>query len=358
MDKKATEELNQRLAFLMLEVILEKDQESGFTKSRQWDEEVIIDDIDYGVMKLVPLYLRKIKEIGYQTVYEKRLKVLYKYWWLKTIKNLDRLKEVVDALVNHGKEVMLIKGVPVLTYYDDNVLRPMADLDILVRKEAVLDAIHILEEMGWQSTDGAFLERLRKSPGLCMDFKHSIELEHTKEKTKMDLHWKVGNYASWELTAHVWENAQPSPQLPAAKAPDLSDLLAMAVLHSVDSESKHHYNWIVDIAKLDPMLTGQVWENARDLSKSELKQNWFDYGCVILHRFGVKTPIDTKVQQAPIGRLKKQEFGKKLNLPKYFWKKIENNLIILAINFPHDRGVKKIYRLFRRLAYFRLNRAV
>ncbi len=357
MDKLAIEQLNQDLAFLMLEVILGGDKETNLAKAQKWDHEVIIDDIDYGVMKLVPLYLRKLREMGFQTFHEKRLKVLYKYWWLKTLKNLDRLAEVVEVLTAASKEVMLIKGVPVLTHYEENVLRPMADLDILVQRQHVLDSIRILEKAGWKCTDQGFLQRLRKTPSLCLDFKHSIELEHPEEKTKMDLHWKVGNYASWELTTHVWANAQVSSQFPEAKTPGLSDLLAMAVLHSVDSESKHHYNWIVDIAKMQTLLSDRVWFDARDLAKSELKQNWFDYGCNLLEQFGVKTPFESKVTEAPAGRLLKKEFGSRLNFPRYFWKKIENNLIILSINFPHDQRLMKIYRMMKRMAYFGLNRA-
>jgi len=357
MDKLAIEQLNQHLAFLMLEVILGKDKEANLSKAQKWEHEVSIDDIDYGVMKLVPLYLRKVKEIGFQSVHEKRLKVLHKYWWLKTLKNLDRLSEVVVALATKGKEVMVIKGVPVLIYYEENVLRPMADLDILVRKEEVLDSICILEEMGWKSTDPAFLNRLRKSPILCLDFKHSIELEHPEEKTKMDLHWKVGNYASWELTTQVWENAHNSSQFPQAKSPELGNLLCMAVLHSVDSESKHHYNWIVDIAKMQADLTEEIWSKARNLAKSEYKENWFDYGCFLLQGFGIKVPFQSQVTEAPFGRLRKIDFGSKLNFLNYFFKKIENNMIILSINFPHDQGFQKIYRMFRRMAYFGLNRA-
>jgi hypothetical protein len=357
MDNETIERLNQHLVFLMLEVILEQDLNSNFNNAHQWDKEVIIDDIDYGVMKLVPLYLQKLKEIGHFSPHEKRFKVLHKYWWLKTLKNLDRLKEVILALSNKGKEVMLIKGIPVLSYYDAPVYRPMADLDILVKKEEVFNCLSILEEMGWKCTDSFFLTNLQKAPSLCLDFKHSIELEHPEERTKMDLHWKVGNYASWELTYHVWSRAQPSDEFQSAKIPELSDLLCMGILHSVDPESKHHYNWIVDIAKLYPHLTREIWESSRNLAISEQKQNWFDYGCFLLNRFGINTPFESKVTEAPIGRLKKKEFGSKFNILRYFWKKTENNLVILSINFPHDQGFQKIYRLISRLAYFKLNRA-
>lgn len=357
MDKGQIEAHNQHLAFLMLEAILSKDIKSIHSKAQQWDAEVAIDDIDYGVMKLVPLYYQKLKGIDFTTRYEKRLQVLHKYWWLKTLKNLDRLNEVIDALVQNEIDVMLIKGVPLLQYYESAVYRPMADLDILVKKEAVLACVAVLEKLGWKATDTFFMTNLLKNPNLCMDFKHSIELEHPGEKTKMDLHWKVGNYASWELTSQVWEKAHQSKDYPTAKAPSLDQLLCMAILHSVDSESKNHYNWIVDVAKLMPHLSSKDWESARTLAIDECKLEWFDYGCFLLNRFGASTPFDSQVSQAPLGRLKKKEFGSKVNLPGYLWKKIQNNLIILSINFPHDKGLSRIWLLIRRLAYFGINRA-
>lgn len=341
----------------MLEVILSNENEQSLTKARQWEEEVFMDDIDYGVMKLVPLFLQKLKEINFTTRHEKRLKVLYKYWWLKTLKNLDLVREVLLAFSTHEKSVMLIKGVPVLKYYEKAVERPMADLDILVKKEDVLDIIHIFADLGWKCTNSLFQKNLQKKPGLCLDFKHSIEFEHEGDGVKMDLHWKVGNYASWELTEQVWAKATDSQDYPKTKIPELSHLLCMSILHSVDSESKNHYNWIIDVDKLGAELTQEIWEKAREMAKSEHKEDWFDYGCFLLNQFGVKTPFVSQTKNtAPVGRLTKQEFGSKLNFLRYLWKKTENNLTILSINFPHDRGLVKIYRMSRRLAYFRLNR--
>jgi hypothetical protein len=352
-----SETLNRALSYLMLQVILGKDPETQSALAKEWDERVMIDDMDYGVVKLVPLYLQKLKDLRYTSSHEKRLKVLHKYWWLRTLKNLDRLKEVVLTLTNSGKEVMLIKGIPVLPFYEGPVYRPMADVDILVKPNEVLNALAILEVNGWKSTDLGFLKRLRRFPSLCMDFKHSIELEHPQERTKMDLHWKVGNYASWELTHQVWASAIPSAEFSPASFPDLAHLLSMAILHSVDSESKHHYNWILDIAQLSPHLTPQIWQQAQQLAESEGKRNWFDYGCFILNQFGIQTPLELSATTPPMGRLPKSEFGSRLNFPRYILKKIENNFTILRINFPHDQGLKKVYRMMRRMAYFGLNRA-
>jgi len=350
-------ELNTKLALMMVEAILTKDQEQAVQIASRWDSQVILDEIDYGVMKLIPLFFQKLKEIGHKSSYEDRMKVLYKYWWLKTLKNLDRLKEVLSLLRTSNIQVMLIKGVPVLSYYDAPVFRPMADVDILVKKESVLTVIELLSEQGWESTDQTFLKNLKKSTELCLDFNHSIELEHIQEKTKMDLHWKVGNYASWELTSQIWKNAVPSPHFLGEIQPSLPDLLAMTLLHATDSESKHHYNWILDVAMMEKVLLPNVWEQANQLASEEKKQNWFHYGCHVLSTVGIKNSFSSLNSNPPQGRLTNKEFGSRLFLPKYIWKKIENNLIIIKVNFPHDRGLKKIRILFRRLAQFSVNRS-
>jgi hypothetical protein len=353
MDKN---DLNRDLALMMVETILTKDNNNALDIANRWDNQVIIDDIDYGVMKLVPLYYQKLKDIAHQSKYENRLKVLYKYWWLKILKNLDRLKEVLMLLKLSDIQVMLIKGVPILPYYAAPVYRPMADLDILVKKESVLKTMELLSEQGWKPTDLSFYQDLKKSTNLCMDFNHSIELEHIQEKTKMDLHWKVGNYSSWELTDRVWKNSIQSTQFSGERQPNLPDLLAMTLLHSTDSESKHHYNWILDVAMMESVLLPNVWEQAMEQASMESKKGWFHYGCHVLSNFGLKTPFSSLNKKPPQGRLRKEEFGNRIIFPRYIWKKIKNTLIIIDINFPHDRGLKKIKTIFRRIAYFKLNR--
>jgi hypothetical protein len=356
--KIKTEELNRRLAWQMLHVILGSNPEGIEKGARAWDRDVVIDDIDYGVIKLIPLYFLKLKEAGIVSTYDKRLKVLYKYWWLKTLKNRDRLREVVEILNLRQIEVMVIKGASILSFYKDAVLRPMADFDVLVPKHQVLGVLELLEKEGWEISEPFFYKNLKHRPDLCMDFRHSIELVHQAEKTKMDLHWKVGNYGSWELTQQVWDSSLPSDQFDGAKIPSTRYQLVMGILHSVDSESKDHYNWMIDIALMIPFLSGADWEFARDCAVSEKKSDWFDYGIYLLKKVGLDVPQIEVVTNPPQGRLTKSEFGVKANLPRYLWKKIKNNMIILDINFPHDSKPKRLKRMIDRLRYFSLNRGI
>jgi len=352
------EELNHRLAWQMLLVILSKDPEEVKRLAASWDKDVILDDIDYGIMKLIPLYFFKLKETGIISIYDKRLKVLYKYWWLKTLKNLDRLREVLEFLSLENKEVLVIKGASLLSFYKEAALRPMADFDLLVRKDQVVHTLQLLEKEGWEIADSFFYKNLLRKPALCMDFKHSIELVYPAEKTKLDLHWKVGNYSSWELTEQVWNNSGPSDQLQGAKIPFNPYQLVMGILHSVDSESKDHYNWIIDVAKMIPFLSQEDWEIARNCAVSEKKSEWFDYGIFLLKKAGLEVPQVEVVSWSPEGRLVKSDFGSRINLPRYLLKKIQNNMIILNINFPHDSASLRVKRMFDRLRFFSLNREI
>jgi hypothetical protein len=351
-----TEELNGQLAWKMLLVILSKDTDEVKRLAVSWDKDVILDDIDYGIMKLIPLYFKKLKESGIISIYDKRLKVLYKYWWLKTLKNLDRLREVLEILSHENKEVMVIKGASLLSFYTEEVMRPMADFDLLVRKDQVIHTLQLLEKEGWEIADSFFYKNLLRAPELCMDFRHSIELVHPAEITKLDLHWKVGNYSSWELTEQVWNNSGPSDQFHEAKIPSTPYRLVMGILHSVDSESKDHYNWIIDVAKMIPFLSQADWEFARNCAVSEKKSEWFDYAMFLLKNAGLEVPQVEVVSWSPKGRLAKSDFGSRINLPRYLLKKFQNNMRILNINFPHDSVALRAKRMLHRLRFFSLNR--
>lgn len=353
-----TEQLNRQMALLMLDVILASDKTAAIKKAAFWDQQIQIDDMDYGVMKLIPFFLHQLKKLSYESLHQNRLKVLYKYWWLKTLKNLDQLQEVIALLRSQQIPMLLIKGVPLLPYYPARELRPMADLDILIPREDVMGAIEQLRAAGWIPKDGSFYQRLKSNSDLCLDFNHSIELEHVEGKTKMDLHWKVGNYASWDLTQTIWANGIPSAQFEKVFQPSLADSLAMTLLHASDSESKHHYNWILDVKMMEKDLSPEVWQAACELAQAEKKEDWFDFACHTLLQRGIEAPIPSRIITPPAGRLTKKQFGNKKNLPRYLWKKIENNLIILEINFPHVRGFQKLKLFVRRITYFLMNRTL
>jgi len=61
------------------------------------------------------------------------------------------LRKMLALAIERGIEIMLLKGAALLpTIYERPELRPMSDLDLLVRSAAVDSAIHLLEDLGFQ----------------------------------------------------------------------------------------------------------------------------------------------------------------------------------------------------------------
>jgi hypothetical protein len=71
--------------------------------------------------------------------------------------NQSRLRlatELVAELQRAGIEVLVLKGLALsLLFYGDLSVRPMGDVDLLVRSEQARDAVHHLEQAGYRSTE-------------------------------------------------------------------------------------------------------------------------------------------------------------------------------------------------------------
>ena len=117
---------------LMLEACLAGSRETREQAVRLWEEHVIIDDMDFGASRLVPYFFHLNKQDGIETVHDKRLKVIYKHWWLRSHHITHQLKIVHNALSEEGIRLIIYKGAAIKLHYERDELRPMADFDLLI----------------------------------------------------------------------------------------------------------------------------------------------------------------------------------------------------------------------------------
>ena len=104
---------------------------------------------DAEVYRLLPLVWKNLgPAVGAD--HEARLRGLYRKAWVQNQHLLRRAAEAVHALGEAGIESLLLKGVPLtVAYYGDVGVRPMGDVDVLVRPEQAVDAFRILEGLGY-----------------------------------------------------------------------------------------------------------------------------------------------------------------------------------------------------------------
>lgn len=142
------------------------------------------------------------------------------------MRRLARLEGVLGGLAEARVPVMLLKGAALMVA---GLLplgqRPLGDIDLLVPRQHFLEALRVLEGLGWRSRDRASL-----------DFawgEHALTLFHPVQG-QIDLHWSSLNEGrQWAgCDEGLWSRANPSQWLgQPVWLPGLSDLFWHCLLH-------------------------------------------------------------------------------------------------------------------------------
>ena len=338
---------------LMLRVCLCDKQEQVLQLSKKWEEEIDIDKLDFRGMRLAPYFYATQKKHGVNTKYEKRLKVLHQYWWLKTNFLQDQLQITCNTLAENNIQPIILKGGSLLHYYDEPVLRPMADIDVLVPYNQIIPAIKKLKLLGY-SISPDILPLLSKYPKMYSGFKHSVTLNNKKLNIELDLHWRVGDYLSKNITNSVFAEKIKHPVIKNAFVPKLSHDIIITILHAVLSKSQDNLNWILDIKTLTNKMNPDIWNNVFEIAEKEQKQNLVWEGIQNLKRFDIHINLNN-IQKRNSKKIKlctyDHEIECKENKSKKTIRKIRNTWISVKLIFPNaNPGLKCKY--FIRFLWF------
>jgi hypothetical protein len=133
--------------------------------------------------------------------------------------------------------VMLLKGAAIVAGYRLDIgVRPMDDIDILVRPAEALRSVEILAQGGWAP-------RGRHSPAQLMRIHHAISLTGPR-RGAVDLHWTSLTPRSND--AHLWDDRVPvALQGVRTWAPGPTDQLVLACAHGLGWNAAP-VRWITD----------------------------------------------------------------------------------------------------------------
>ncbi|WP_309386013.1 nucleotidyltransferase family protein [Cerasicoccus frondis] len=116
----------------------------------RWRKATDIDTTDSGMLRMLPLLYRRLKNERPDDASMPRLKSKYRYTIYRNNLTLHRLRGVVEALEAAGIPVLYIKGLSlVIKYYQDIGLRPMNDWDISVPFKDYERACNIIASCGF-----------------------------------------------------------------------------------------------------------------------------------------------------------------------------------------------------------------
>jgi hypothetical protein len=166
-----------------------------------------------------------------------------------------QIGEIAAAFGQRGIRVLFLKGAALAwSVYPDPVLRPFADIDILVLPENVGPAREILESLGYKCPVKKF-EILRESLWEEIFFHTNIK----EDRLIIELHWDLHRFSAIKNDFSLSELFSRSRKV---KAPsffietlDLVDSLNYSALHMFFNHTHEiRLNWIYDIALIAKQL--------------------------------------------------------------------------------------------------------
>ncbi len=298
----------------------------------QWAETVDFDEIDYGSQRLLPLLYRNLLDHSIENPLIARYKGFYRRVWISNQLLLDRTRPVLAALHEAGIEALLLKGaalvfIETLSYG----LRPMDDIDFLVREDVAQDAFTIIQELGWQPK----LQPLRDFDPLD----HAAPFDDGKGHS-IDLHWRSlahglsgrQEMGDWERSFEAVFDGVPIRVMGA------TDQLIHTCVHGIHWNPIPPIRWIADATMI--------------LRNPESQIRW-DH--LIMHS---KT-LRVSLQMSQGLRYLETELG--VPIPVNVLESLETIPVSLAENFHHELSVRKplpvvgifILKLTRYWAYYR-----
>jgi hypothetical protein len=252
--------------------------------------------VDGGTYRLLPLLYSRLVASGVEDPLMGRLKGVYRMSWYKNHELFRRSAPAIAALEAAGIQTMLLKGVPLaMAHYPSHALRPMADLDVVVRSSDAEKARAVLAALEWTSSS--------KHPQREIPDLHAQDLHHPSG-AEIDLHWHCLREASSDaMDDWFWASAKPFVfEQVTTLRPAATQMLLQTILHGVRSNDEPPIRWISDAAAV-------IGATGEDIDWAELTEVAINYR--VAHRLWLgldylRTQYDLPVPDGVITRLKAQ----------------------------------------------------
>jgi hypothetical protein len=139
-------------------------------------------------------------------------------------------------------------------FYPDPRLRSFADLDLLVPRKRLGDAVAALEQLGYE-------ERVELREGFGDTHGHDIHMarEIGRQRADVELHWRVGDDALGEALSHeALVGSSVAAESAVCRYPAPSDQLLVCSMHLL-SDRLRRLAWIEDLRRISLALDEDAW---------------------------------------------------------------------------------------------------
>jgi hypothetical protein len=222
------------------------------------------DVFDYATFRLLPLLYDSMHQLGVRHPVMARLKGIYRRAWYENHRLFHATGPIIAAIEAAGIDTMLLKGAPlVVDYYRNHALRPMSDIDVVVRPERVGDTIAVLRRLGLTRIDTAHDDDLK--------YRHAM-LFRDAAGTEIDLHWHFMFEACNDAAdAAFWAGARPLDFAGVAtRQPDPALALVLIVIHGMRFNPMPPVRWIPDaLAVIRGAGAALDWQRLTDFAEAQ-----------------------------------------------------------------------------------------
>ena len=208
--------------------------------------ELDLDTLDHGRMRLLPLLHQNLLRLGIEDHRLARLRGIRHFHWARNQVRLRGLAPLLSDLQAAGVGVLLLKGAALLAAtLPDFSLRPMDDIDLLVRPDQVSAAMRCLAARGYHPVNVHpwTVRAVLMDEGPGYPFANA-------EGDQIDLHWHAMHLdCRPQADAAFWDEARAAQLFgTAVRVPRPADLLLQICAHAAGWNPTHGLRWAADAA--------------------------------------------------------------------------------------------------------------
>jgi len=258
------------------------------TAWHEWQRTTDVQNLDWGSRKLLPLAHDNLGEPQDPDT------------WIRNHLLFEDTAALIRLLRQARVEVLVLKGVPLaLLYYREAALRPMADVDLLVRRQDAPRAIRTMVEAGWTSPSSC--------PERLAPFARTVDFQNASG-TLCDLHLLGFRQGRHQDDDDLWENAitfdvagTPAYTLEAA------DQLVLVCTHGSQWNAMPSIRWVADAAML--IRSGVNWRHVVERTQQRRLMVPMAETLPYLQRFAaVPDDVLNAIRRMPASRLERIDY--------------------------------------------------
>ncbi len=212
----------------------------GLKSWQKWKEEENLDLIDAGSLRLIPLLYKNLLNHNVKDPILSRYKGVYRHYWARNRLLIASIIPIIQALNKEGIEVLIFKGLGLILSLElDAALRPMDDVDILIKPEDFSKALSIIKKLGWKLKDGIDY-RLH-------EFTNEVSFRNDKGKF-IDVHLHSLLFCKWGTHENeFWKRSKVKNLngIPVRVIDDTDNLIHI-IVHGLGWNSISPIRWISD----------------------------------------------------------------------------------------------------------------